>query len=75
MIVATGSIDYLTDQVLLLENLKTEKIKYGDGWNLGEWSEYDEERLNLVKELLKLKRLYFKVEKQLEELEQEIANE
>ena len=71
MIVATGSVEYLKDQVRLLESIKAAKRNkpiFNNGWDMDAWGDEDEEKLNLVKELLKYKELYYKVERQLEEL-------
>lgn len=70
MINAQGDIAYLTDHVIRQENLKS-MIKRGDTEGWGEdfqlWTTEMEERLQLLKELIKYRQLYLKVEKELEE--------
>lgn len=70
MIVATGSIDYLEMKLVDEENFKQMVIRGDtDGWLDGfDWTNEHEERLQLLRELIKYKKLYLKVEKELEEL-------
>lgn len=69
MIVPTGSIDYLEMKLVDEENFKQMVIRGDtDGWPDNTWTNEQEERLQLLKELVKYKKLYLKVEKELEEL-------
>lgn len=66
MINAKGSIEYLTDQIHMLERLRMAKGHGGqEGWDMDPWTEKDEEKLGLLEELIKYKKLYHKVSDEL----------
>ena len=69
MINAKGSIEYLTDQAHMLERLRMTKNHGGqEGWDIDPWSEKDEEKLNLLEELIAYKKLYYKVSDELDKM-------
>lgn len=70
MINPKGSIEYLIDRLVQLENMKFMIISCDtEGWgeSFSVWTTDMEERLQLLRELIKYRKLYLKVEKELEE--------